>query len=121
MTTGRAIVNLPRKTMKDFSLAIACGTGSGCFVGTCSRYPNNWLQPVVGERTGMAGLDIFKAGLSVLIGFIFAQLIYFKAAKSLYLRQKVSIRYRNKFKKIKQLKKQNAFLFSFIIKIKNLG
>ena len=75
MTTGRAIVNLPRKTMKDFTLAIACGTGSGCFVGTCSRYPNNWLQPVVGERTGMAGLDIFKAGLSVLIGFIFAQLL----------------------------------------------
>ena len=73
MTTGRALFNLPRATCHDFTLSIACGFGSGVFVGTDRRYPNNWLQAAVGERTGDAALDIFKAGLSVFIGFVLAQ------------------------------------------------
>lgn len=75
ITVGRAIVGLPRSTWKDFTLSIACGWGSGFFVGTDSRYPNNWLSPAVGQRTGDHQLDIFKAGLSVFIGFLCAQCV----------------------------------------------
>ena len=74
ITTGRAVMNLPRATLKDFTLSIACGCGSGVFVGTDRRYPNNWLQGMVGERTGNEALDVFKAGLSVFIGFLVCQL-----------------------------------------------
>ena len=76
LTTGRAVFALPRETWKDFTLAIACGCGSGFFVGTDSRYPNNWMQPVVGERTGDNVLDVVKAGLSVFLGFLCAQLLF---------------------------------------------
>jgi hypothetical protein len=73
ITTGRAVINLPRNTWKDFTLSIACGCGSGFFVGTDARYPNNWLSPAVGQRTGQHPLDVFKAGLSVFLGFLCAQ------------------------------------------------
>ena len=74
VTTGRAVMNVPRATLKDFTLSVACGCGSGVFVGTDRRYPNNWLQGMVGERTGNEALDVFKAGLSVFIGFFVCQL-----------------------------------------------
>ena len=74
VTTGRALVNLPRDTARDVTLAAACGTGAAFFVGTDLRYPDNWLQPVVGERTGVDTLDCVKAGLSVLLGFLAMQL-----------------------------------------------
>jgi len=61
---------------------LACGCGSGVFVGTDRRYPENWLQGLVGERTGNSSLDVFKAGLSVFLGFLVAQIVL-----SLFLRQ----------------------------------
>jgi hypothetical protein len=82
ITTGRAVFQLPRATFKDFTLSLACGCGSGVFVGTDRRYPENWLQGLVGERTGNSSLDVFKAGLSVFLGFLVAQIVL-----SLFLRQ----------------------------------
>ena len=69
VTTGRAVFLLQRDTFRDFTLAIACGCGSGFFVGTDLRYEGNWLQIFVGERTGKDTLDVFKAALSTFLGF----------------------------------------------------
>lgn len=71
MTTGRAVFQLPRDTLRDCTLAIACGCGSAFFIGTDMRYQGNWLQVFVGERTGKDTLDIFKAALSTFLGFNF--------------------------------------------------
>lgn len=71
ITTGRAVFNLPRDVCRDFTLAIACGCASGFFVGTDLRYSGNWLQILVGERTGKDALDVFKAALSSFLGFNF--------------------------------------------------
>jgi hypothetical protein len=64
-----------RDTFRDFTLAIACGCGSAFFVGTDLRYQGNWLQIIVGERTGRDALDVFKAALSTFLGFNVGMLI----------------------------------------------
>ena len=73
-TAGRAIFASERNTWKDFTLSVSCGCASGFFVGTDSRYPQNFLQPIVGERTGTDSFDVFKAGLSTCLGFLVSQL-----------------------------------------------
>ena len=73
-TAGRAIFSIERATQKDFTLSLSCGLASGFFVGTDARYPNNWLQIIVGERNGHDALDIFKAGLSTFLGFSVSQI-----------------------------------------------
>ena len=74
MTTGRAILQLPRDTFRDCTLSIACGCGSAFFIGTDMRYQGNWLQVFVGERTGKDALDVFKAALSTFLGFNFGMI-----------------------------------------------
>ena len=76
MTTGRAAVDLPRATVQDATLALACGVGCASFVGTDCQYPGNFLRPVVGERASFSGLhDCLVAGFSTALGFFVAQLL----------------------------------------------
>ena len=75
LTAGRAVVSLPRATLQDATLGLACGCASACFVGTDMRYAGNWLQGLVGERRGVDGLDCVKAGLSTALGFVAAHVV----------------------------------------------
>jgi hypothetical protein len=76
MTTGRAAVDLPRATVRDATLALACGVGCATFVGTDCQYTGNFLRPVVGERASFSGLhDCLVAGFSTALGFFVAQLL----------------------------------------------
>eukprot|EP00466_Bigelowiella_natans_P000565 jgi/Bigna1/66485/fgenesh1_pg.1_\ len=38
-------------------------------------YHGNWLQAVTGERTGESGVDVLRAGLSTMLGFLVVQVL----------------------------------------------
>jgi hypothetical protein len=78
MQGGRNLVGVAPEIRRDATLAVAVGWGGAFFVGTDSWYHGNWLQGLVGERSGKpgdAGMDILKAGLSSTLGFLFCQLV----------------------------------------------
>jgi len=59
----------------DATLSWACGGASAFFVSTDRRYHGNWLQAVTGERTGESGVDVLRAGLSTMLGFLVVQVL----------------------------------------------
>ena len=73
-TLGRAVCGLPRDTWNDFTLSLSCASASAFFVGTDLRFPDNWLQSIVGERDGNA-IDCLKAGISTAMGFLAMQVV----------------------------------------------
>ena len=56
--------------LKDATLSIAVAGAAAFFVGTDVAWHGNWLQGLVGERTGDSPIvDCLRAGLSTLVGF----------------------------------------------------
>lgn len=55
---------------KDATLSVCVAGATAFFLGTDTAWPGNWLQGLVGERSGdSATLKCLRAGLSTFIGF----------------------------------------------------
>ena len=60
-----------RGVLRDVSLAVGVMGAAAFFVGTDVQFPDNWLQDVVGERSGNSiPLDCLKSGFSTFLGFV---------------------------------------------------
>jgi len=60
-----------RGIARDVSLAVGVMGAAAFFVGTDVQFPDNWLQDVVGERSGEnIALDCLKSGFSTFLGFV---------------------------------------------------